>query len=92
MAAPSAELAHNAVELPAAILDELGVRAGDLVRLRGKRRTTVAVVVAVKRFVCARRISLSHLSHLQSLKKNSSLSLSLSFVSPSESIDFSNVS
>ena len=49
MAAPSAELAHNAVELPAAILDELGVRAGDLVRLRGKRRTTVAVVVAVKR-------------------------------------------
>ena len=49
MVASSAELPHNAAELRAAILDELGVRAGDLVRLRGERRTTVAVVVAVKR-------------------------------------------
>jgi len=66
VAAPSAELAHNAVELPAAILAELGVAEGDLVRLRGKRRTTVAVVVAVKRYAYARNMSLSH---LQSLKK-----------------------
>ena len=49
LAPQSATLAHNAIEVPQATLAALGIADGSLVRLRGKRRNTVAVVTAIKR-------------------------------------------
>lgn len=50
LTAPSMELEHNAIEIPTSELDRLGIVAGSLVRLRGRRGMTT-VPRLVPRFV-----------------------------------------